>query len=429
LVLEVALGLRVLGADLVEIYVRRGGQDGLCVFPDTVIYWQLARTIHTGARYEVVEWGDIPHFALRTPGYPLILAACQALFGEWTLAVRLVQASLGTASVYLVYLLTQQIVAMSEPAILGEAAAPRYWTVPLVAAAVAALNPYYIFMSCIILSEAVFEPLMLAALWGLAVLWVDPGHSTQTAGWRVLLVALASGATSGAAILVRPSWGLFVPAVLTIWVVAKARDRRGWAATGRNALVCVLGVALVMGPWLVRNAQIYGRFVPTALWLGASLYDGLNTEATGASDMAYLGNPDIWPLDEQGQDADLTRHAAAFAREQPWRVLELGVAKLGRYWSPWPNADGFSSPALAVISAVVELPIFALLALGAWDRRRDPRALVLLTGPVLYFCALHVVFASSMRYRIPAEIPALGLAAIGWRTLVASARRSRGAVV
>ncbi|MFI5459551.1 MAG: ArnT family glycosyltransferase [Isosphaerales bacterium] len=429
LVLAVALGLRVLAADLVELYVRRGGPNRLCVFPDTAIYWQLARTIRTGAPYEIVEWGDIPHYALRTPGYPLILAACHALFGERTLAVRLVQAALGAASVYLVYGLTRQILAMSQPAGRDETAAPRGWTVPLVAAAMAALNPYYIFMSSLILSEAVFEPLMLAALWGLAVLWDEPGRSTATAGWRKHLIGLASGGAAGAAILVRPSWALFVPIVLAIWVVTKLGDRRGRAATTRNALVCVLGVALVIGPWWVRNARIYGRFVPTALWLGASLYDGLNPEATGASDMAYLGDPDIWPLDEQDQDARLTRQAVSFAREHPWRVLELAVVKLGRYWSPWPNAEEFRSRALAIASAVVELPIFALLALGAWDRRRDPRALVLLGGPLLYFCALHVVFASSMRYRIPGEMSALGLAAIGLTTLVPSARRRRVAVV
>ena len=142
-----------------------------------------------------------------------------------------------------------------------------------------------------------------------------------------------------------------------IWVVASVRNRHGGAAACAR-LVCVLGVAIVMGPWWARNARIYGRFVPTALWLGASLYDGLNPKATGASDMAFLGDPEIWPLDEQDQDAELTRRAVAFARAQPWRVLELAVVKLGRYWSPWPNAEGFRSPALAVAGAVVELPIF-----------------------------------------------------------------------
>ena len=179
-----------------------------------------------------------------------------------------------------------------------------------------------------------------------------------------------------------------------------------------------------MAPWWVRNARVYGRFVPTALWFGASLYDGLNPDADGASEMIpFLRDPEIWPLDEQDQDAELTRRAIAFAREDPGRALGLAIVKLGRYWSPWPNAEGLRSWGLTVASAVVEIPVLGLMALGLWDRRRDPRAWVLLAGPILYFSALHAVFASSMRYRIPGEMPALGLSAIGWASLIGRASR------
>jgi 4-amino-4-deoxy-L-arabinose transferase-like glycosyltransferase len=412
-VLEVALGLRVVAANAVDLYVHRGGSQRLCLFPDSLVYWGLARTIRAGAPYEYVEWSDIPHFAVRTPGYPLFLATCQALFGERTLAVRLVQATLGTVSVYLVYRLTRQFTPLQEAAALGAPSLPGGWTGPLVAAALAAINPYYLMMSSLILSEAVFVPLMLASFVGLALLWDLPGRGCGITGWRAILVALLSGAAAGAAILVRPSWMLFLPAVLAMWVLATLHDRRACARAARGALICALGVVVVMGPWWVRNAMIYGRFVPTALWMGASLYDGLNPKATGASDMSFLFDRDIWPLDEQDHDAELTRRAVAFAREYPGRVLSLAVVKLGRYWSPWPNAEGFQSKVLGIASAAVELPLFGLMALGGWDRRRDPRAWALLAGPLLYFCALHLVFASSMRYRIPGEMPALGLAAIG----------------
>jgi hypothetical protein len=38
---------------------------------------------------------------------------------------------------------------------------------------------------------------------------------------------------------------------------------------------------------------------------------------------------------------------------------------------------------------------------------------VLLGLPLLYTFLLHLVFVSSMRYRVPVAVPALGLAAIG----------------
>ena len=61
--------------------------------------------------------------AVRTPGYPLFLAVCQSIFGESPLAARLVQAALGTASVWLVYLLTRQVDALSAGAPAAEGVA------------------------------------------------------------------------------------------------------------------------------------------------------------------------------------------------------------------------------------------------------------------------------------------------------------------
>jgi hypothetical protein len=280
----------------------------------------------------------------------------------------------------------------------------RQWTVPLLAALLASLHPYFIVMSVLLLSEAVFVPLMLAALWGTAVLWRCNG----------LLVAFGVGAASGAAILVRPSWALFVPLILGIWLIATCSSRGKRLAALGQVLVVAIGLCLVMSPWWVRNARIYARFIPTAVWLGASLYDGLNPRATGASDMSFLNEPDFWPLDELDQDAELTRGALEFVREQPGRVIKLAIIKLGRYWSPWPNAEGYRQPLVAVASTALVVPLLGLLALGLWRTRGEPRVWVLLAGPLLYFCALHTVFASSMRYRIPGEAPAMGLAALGW---------------
>jgi hypothetical protein len=423
-VLELALFARLAAAAAVEWYVRRQGPQRICIFDDAQYYWALAGTIRHGTLYEVVEWGDIPHFALRTPGYPAFLAACQTILGERPLAARLMQAGLGVLTIWLLYQLSREITgenkstspAAWKPTAAGEPGRP--WTVSLIAAILGAVHPHLVVMSVLILSEAVFLPLMLAGLWGMAVVW-----KTKSVDRRMLMAALGAGAASGAAILVRPSWALFVPLMLAAWAATALRSRgvalRSRIRTvGLVVAVVLLGLVTVMSPWWLRNSRIFGRFVPTAVWLGASLYDGLNPGATGASDMKFLESPEFWPLDELDQDQALTHRALEFVRQQPGRVLELALLKLGRYWSPWPNAEGFRSPLLAIFSTLVVVPPLALAAFGLWRSWSDPRAWVLLAGPLVYFCLLHMVFASSMRYRIPGELPAMGLAATGLLAIV-----------
>jgi 4-amino-4-deoxy-L-arabinose transferase-like glycosyltransferase len=421
--LELGFGLRVFAANLVQWYTQSKGI--LCIFPDTNIYWALAEPILHGEPFEVVFWGDLPHFALRTPGYPLFLAACRAVFGDRLLPVRLVQAALGTWCVWLVYQLVGRVAPPEDlsdrhqPSVLSPQSGR---TVPLIAAALAAIDPFFIVASVLVLSEALFIPLLLLALWGLAVLWPSAGSEPPR---RVWLLALGVGGVSGAAVLVRPSWALGIPLLLLAWVIASGRGRR--LAAVRGAALVALGAALVMAPWWARNYRIYGRFVATSLWVGPSLYDGLNPQATGASDMDhFLNEPGVWPLGEEALDSVLFARALAFAREHPRRTLKLAAIKAARFWSPWPNAENLRAPLLAWASALYTLPLFALTAVGAWDRRRDARALVLLAGPLLYFFALHTLFVSSVRYRIPGFVPALGLTALGFRRIAAAARRGDG---
>jgi 4-amino-4-deoxy-L-arabinose transferase-like glycosyltransferase len=413
LVLTLALALRVVAAFLVTRYAESKGKP--CVFGDTAIYWELARAIAAGDPYLVMQWG-VPHFALRTPGYPLFLAACRGLFGPNLLAVRLVQAVLGTLAVWLVARLARSVlVAKGDSEGDHSAASPSPWRwIPLAAASIAAIDPYIVAMSALVLSEATFLPLMLLGLWGLAVLWRPQPPK------RPALVAFGTGLAMGLAILSRPSWALFLPVILAAWFLGAGRGMRLRALKG--SLVVVLATAAVLAPWWVRNAQVIGKFVPTALWVGASLYDGIGPQANGESDMAFVEEPDVRSLGEVEQDAVFLERATSFAKAHPGRMLELALIKLGRFWSPWPNAGTLRGPGVAPASALVTLPVLALIAIGVWDRRRDFRALVLLAGPLLYFCVLHMVFVSSIRYRIPGEVPALALAGVGLGRLLAWGR-------
>ena len=73
--------------------------------------------------------------------------------------------------------------------------------------------------------------------------------------------------------------------------------------------------------------------------------------------MRFREEPDIGTLGEVEQDAVL-RSDARVRRQNPTRCLELAAIKLGRYFSPWPNAEEVRSPRLAVLSAVIVIPVY-----------------------------------------------------------------------
>ena len=155
--------------------------------------------------------------------------------------------------------------------------------------------------------------------------------------------------------------------------------------------------------------------MPTVLWVGASLYDGISPTADGSSDMRFVDEPDVRSLGEVEQDSEFRARSVAYAKGHPARVLTLAAVKFGRFWSPWPNADTLQAPGVALASALVTIPTFLLIGVGGLGPPPRPRGPGPSLGPVVYFCGLHLVFVSSIRYRIPGEVPALVLAALGCR--------------
>ncbi len=138
-------------------------------------------------------------------GLSSFLAACRFLFGDRPLAVRLVQAELGVLCVWLVYRLTAQFVARADGT-----ERVRSWT-PLGGGGLGGVPPYFILTSTLILTEAVFLPLMLFGPWALAVLWTgqrDLGTpSLGLGGWgRVGLGSRRPGAAVLGVVSSRERW-------------------------------------------------------------------------------------------------------------------------------------------------------------------------------------------------------------------------------
>jgi len=380
---------------------------------DSESYWSLGVAIAEGRPYEY----EANHACVfRTPGYPLLLAPVFRLVGSGQVAVFLARAEaalLGVLAVAGVWWLTRLL--------FDDRAA-------LIAAALATFYPGAIVLSVLVLSEAPFCPLMLLQL----ILWIL-AWKTPSAGQRAIFGSCA-GLAAGAATLMRPSWLLFTPFAV---VVGMLMSGRGKTPAGSSAKPCgaalrhlviglwmILGLTAAMLPWWIRNAEVTRCFVPTTLQVGASLYDGLNPAATGASNMDFVPRfseeerrrppkTSEAPSEsfEQRLDRRLRAEALAWAWANPGRATQLAGIKLLRMWNIWPNEQRFSSwpIRLAVFFTYTPLLIFAII--GAWRTfgRGWPYRLCWL--PAVYLTLLHMVFVSSIRYREPAMLAMLALAA------------------
>jgi hypothetical protein len=187
----------------------------------------------------------------------------------------------------------------------------------------------------------------------------------------------------------------------------------------------LLGLIVAMLPWWIRNAYVTGHFVPTTLQVGASLYDGLNPQATGGSNMDFVRHyeseqrqvdsqsPDECRESlEQRLDRRLRNDALDWAWANPGRTVQLMGIKFLRMWNFWPNEPGLSSRWFIRWTVFFTYtPLLILAIIGAWRTAGRGWPYILCWLPAVYLTLLHVVFVSSIRYRDPAMLALLALAA------------------
>lgn len=392
-------------------WVQPADEAALDKLPDQREYLVLAQNLSRGQglKFDDARFSD-EVYAFRTPGYPLFLAA----LGAKIRLIRLVQALIDTSTVLAVYLLARQWLSLRAA---------------LLAAALAAVNPFLIYFTALVLTETLFTA-MLA--WGMLLLvgagnllpqdrdeddgaGETPAPSVPAAPRKgATLWWLAGGLVLALSVLVRQS-AAGLPVVLGI-AAAFVNRRRGAAYHRRWPLpvgtTMMLLTALVLMPWAYRNSRVLGSWVWTTTNGGITAYDGFSPDATGASDQSFVESmPELRRMDELGRSQYLSELAQRFVREQPRRALELAAIKAARTWSPAPRSADYSGLKYKLVGLLYSLPL-DLLALAGLITGRLPRAAkVFLLLPAIYFTGVHMLSVGSLRYRIPVEPPMAVIAA------------------
>jgi len=319
------------------------------------------------------------------PLYPYFIAILQRVFG--TLAgILWAQAALGTLLV---------------PAV-GRAGRLAFGAkVGLVAAALTAVYPDFVWFSVRFWSETLFVVLLWWALEQL--LRADASGSLTASG--------VAGALFGLATLTR-ELALYLVPLAALWLLrgrllgVHAAPRPGALARAALFASCLL---LTLAPWTIRNAIVFHAFIPVSTMGASNLWQG-NVPITHLEVHATL--------DEAGDPVARDRLARRLAWEairarQPLWVFEKLRGQMPEFWKAdseivdhyvGRRACGALPPAAALaLEALVVAPYLVLLGLslvGLARLRSAPGAILLLAMLAAYNLA-HVVAYATPRFRLP----------------------------
>lgn len=305
------------------------------------------------------------------------------------------------------------------------------------ALALAAVYPFFIYYSGLLMSESPYLLLSVAGLWLLCESLGGRGGLARPAA-AGLCLALAALTRTEAAYVLLPVWA--AGAALC------AARRWSWPALGA-ALLCF---SLPLAGWALRNRGLVGAMTldthgGMALVHGVLYFDENDVDtslAAAAFERSQLYR-DTRDLPEYERDAALKRAALCAMAEHPGRTLRQWARKFLRFWRFYPRTGRYvpkpgepdpsagAAPALLVAVSLLTEPALVLGGLaGLWALRRGWTVLLPLWLWTAATMALHVLSVSQMRYRLPV-MPALlaGFAALVAPRLRArnGSRRGRGA--
>jgi hypothetical protein len=251
------------------------------------------------------------------------------------------------------------------------------------------------------LSEAFYSTLALACVLTLARALDDPASRTRT-----MQRVFAGGALAGLAILTRPAMLFFLPFELLL----------AWRRQRMAAVWLLVGTAVIIAPWTLRNVAVHHRFVLVAAEGGVTFWTGNHPEAIGEGDLA--ANPRLGELNrefrvrhanvtEEELESIYYREALGFIASDPVGWWGLEGRKLFYTIIPIGPSYRLHSPRyfwMSVLAYGLLLPCAAAGAFRLWRSGRRPWSLWWLAVSAVFVC---LAFFPQERFRLPVIDPAL----------------------
>ena len=219
---------------------------------------KLIRENGLASLYDASSSTNNPDLLGHPIGYPILLSLIYRVAPESDTATQLLQMMLDSLAAVVLCLIAFQLFPTA---------------VAIIAGPMAALAPQFSWNSILLLPDSLATlPILLAVL-----LIVQTRHQHPTRDACVgthrpirLILILAAGALIGVSCWLRANALLLAPFLALLFPIIYRRGERL-----RPALVLIGGACLVIAPLTIRNATVFGKFIPVSLGAGQTLIEGI----------------------------------------------------------------------------------------------------------------------------------------------------------
>jgi 4-amino-4-deoxy-L-arabinose transferase-like glycosyltransferase len=364
-------------------------------------YWSIATDFQ--------KYGLSGVTARRTPPFPMLIAALRWMVGDDYLRVQLVLSTLVAVSPLLVFWLVRRRV--------GNEMVAKLASVGVL------LWPAFVRYDATLYCDSIG---LLAFLCFLVALPLS-NASQSTNGRRWLQFCIAGGLLS-LCIQTKPLYLIYVPFALLLVFFSERVLKWRVVATACLALGCLI----VSLPWSAYLSAREGSFIAVSANGGETLAGGLNpTLITMEKNTVYVTEdgrtawfgPGKWLLKEQTgylsseelnlpyvqTGALLNERTHAWILSHPSETAYLTVRKLLYMWGIYPFWNGMTQSLLGNIPLIL---LLCAASVSLWLNRRSLRDLAIFWTLPLFVSAVAVVSWGSWRFRMPADVGLIILAAM-----------------
>jgi|SRR5579859_256760 len=390
--------------------------------PDEDYYLRFGEAVASG------HGADLPEFTFMDPGYGYLLGAAFKLAGANPFAVYVLQAVLDTSTAYGILVIGR---------LLGRSRAGLYGALL-----------YGLTSTALMFCTALLKEVWVASF---VTWWVAAAlallRSRRRLGWTLFGAFCGIGIALRSTLLLFGMAALLLPALRRWTDTAATRPSPGWSSA---ALLVMLGMAVALAPWSVRNFQAFRSLSPVPHNGGIVLHQAYNADNPESAIwippfVNYLHPSEIWrgyaaeaerrsgrPLSPRETDAYWRNEALEFMRGHLRQVLADAARKSLVFLAASEIPNNRSSAEERLFSPILRVlppPMAWLLAMGlaglVWLGRQD-RRWPIVAAPIVISWLTVAAFWAEDRFRFHA-VPVLALSSGIWIDGLLRSLPARGA--